>query len=113
SICKRIWLRKLSRNRNKSVALTAAMDIGEEADWEEQWLRTRKWTLFQAKFKELADECRKVLQMLFNGKSGKEIATSMGYSEEYAKRKKYKCKQHLAGLIKQDPEYKTLTTDGI
>ena len=60
------------------------------------------------RFQALAEECRKVLQLLFNGKSGKEIAQEMGYTEEYAKRKKYKCKLSLAQLIKQDPEYKAI-----
>ena len=46
--------------------------------------------------------------MFFNKKSLKEIATEMGYTEAYAKRKKYKAKEQLVNLIKKDPMYNTL-----
>jgi RNA polymerase sigma factor (sigma-70 family) len=109
SICKNLWLKKLRSKKNQIIPLFNAEDSKIETEYEEQFLTSRKWKLFNVKFQALADECRKVLQMLFNGNSGKEIALHMGYTEEYAKRKKYKCKQHLAQLIKNDPEFKSLS----
>lgn len=108
-VCKRIWLKKIKRNYKKEVTLEDNMEFVIEEDFDEQFIKSRKWHLFNGKFQELAEECRKVLKMLFNGNSGKEIAEKMGYTEEYAKRKKYKCKLSLTALIKNDSEFKKLT----
>lgn len=110
-VCKRLWLKKIKKNSKIEVTSDDLSAFSIEDDYEEQNIKTQKWRLFNQKFQELAEECRKVLQMLFNGKSGKEIADAMNYSEEYAKRKKYKCKKGLAELIKKDTAYKTLTTN--
>lgn len=109
SVCKRIWLKKLKKKGKKEVTLEAEWEFGYEEQYEERFLKTQKWNLFNQKFEELTEECRKVLKLLFNGFSGVEIAQTMGYTEEYAKRKKYKCKMSLAGLIKKDVRYKSLT----
>ena len=53
----------------------------------------------------LPTESQKVLQLFFNKKSIKEIAKIMGYTEAYAKRKKYKAKSQLIAAIKADPQY--------
>ena len=108
SICKRIWLKKLKINRNREVPFAAEKEFGFEEHLEEQFLKSRKWALFHKKFQQLSEECRQALKMLFNGRSSKEIAETMGYSEDYAKRKKYKCKLQLAELIKNDPDYNAL-----
>jgi len=109
SVCRNLWLRKLKRKGNKKeVAIDNAKELVFDEDLDADFIKSRKWKLFNTKFKMLAEECRKVLQMLFDGFSGKEIASKMGYTEDYAKRKKYKCKNGLADLIKKDPEYKHL-----
>lgn len=108
SICKRIWLKKLKKKWNKEVTLDAVGEFSFEENYEEGFIESRKWALYNRSFDLLTEECRKVLKMLFNGYSGIEIAEAMDYSEEYAKRKKYKCKISLAGLIKKNPEYKSL-----
>jgi len=108
SICRNLWLRKLKRKGNKEVGLDQLAEFAIEEDLDADFIKSRKWKLFNSKFKMLAEECRKVLKMLFDGFSGKEIAARMGYTADYAKRKKYKCKNGLADLIKKDPEYKHL-----
>lgn len=108
-VCKRLWLKKLKKSGIKEVTLEPNWEFSMEEDFDERFIQSRKWSLFYEKFQNLATECRKVLKMLFNGRSGKEIAETMGYTEDYAKRKKYKCKLSLADLIKKDPEYKSLT----
>ena len=108
SICRNLWLRKLKRRGNKEVGMDELADFAIDEDLDADFIKSRKWKLFNDKFKILAEECRKVLQMLFDGFSGKEIAAKMGYTVDYAKRKKYRCKNGLATLIKNDPEYKHL-----
>lgn len=111
SVCKRIWLKKMKKSYRKEVPFEDAGEFIYEEDFDEQFIKSRKWKLFNQKFQLLAEECQKVLKMLFNKRSGKEIAQAMGYTEDYAKRKKYKCKQSLANLIKKDPAYKHLIND--
>lgn len=109
-VCKRIWLKKLTKSSRKEVTFEEIEGFSIEDNLEDRLIKSRKWTLFNKKFESLATECKQVLKMLFSGKSGKDIAKAMDYSEEYAKRKKYKCKRSLAELIKKDPEYKYLAT---
>lgn len=107
-VCKRIWLKKLKRKGYKEVPFEEDWEFSIEEDLEETFLHSQKWALFNRKFAALTAECQQVLKMLFNGISSKEIAEKMGYTEDYAKRKKYKCKLSLADLIKKDSTYKKL-----
>jgi RNA polymerase sigma factor (sigma-70 family) len=108
SVCKRIWLRKLKKRGKKEVPFEDNDAFIYEEELEESFIKRRKWSLFNKKLEQMSEECRNVLRMFFDGRSGKEIAQQMGYSEDYAKRKKYKCKLSLTDLIKKDPEYKYL-----
>ena len=99
-------LKKLKIKGQKEVPFEHEEVFGFEDDYDGQFLQSRKWALFNKKFNQLAEECQKVLKMLFAKRSSKEIAEAMGYSEDYAKRKKYKCKISLAELIQSDPEYR-------
>lgn len=109
-VCKRIWLKKLKKKSKKEVTLEGVEEFVIEESIEDRLIQSRKWKLFNEKFALISEECQKVLKMLFNGNSGKQIAETMGYSEEYAKRKKYKCKLSLTEMIRKDPEYKNLTS---
>ncbi len=111
-VCKRIWLKKLKRKGHKEVPFEEKWEFSFEEDFDEEFLRAQKWALFNQKFARLTAECQKVLKMLFNGNSSKEIAEMMGYTEDYAKRKKYKCKLSLADSIKKDLTYKSLIDNG-
>ena len=108
SVCKKIWLKKIKKRGRQAVSFEGLGEYSYEEHYEEDFIKSRKWVLFNQKFDQLSEDCRKVLKMLFNGNSSKEIASTMGYTEEYAKRKKYKCKGSLAKLIKQDIEYKNI-----
>jgi RNA polymerase sigma factor (sigma-70 family) len=108
SVCKKIWLKKLKKKSRKEVAIQGIEEYSYEETFEEDFIKTKKWGLFNKQFQLLPEECQKVLKMMFNGRSSKEIAQEMGYTEEYAKRKKYKCKSSLSTLIKDSSEYKNL-----
>lgn len=107
-VCKRLWLKKLKRKDNKEVPFEGNWEFSFEENFEEAMLKSQKWALFNQKFAQLTVECQQVLKMLFNRNSSREIAEIMGYTEDYAKRKKYKCKLSLANLIKKDSAYKKL-----
>ncbi|MBS0010882.1 MAG: sigma-70 family RNA polymerase sigma factor [Bacteroidales bacterium] len=62
--------------------------------------------IVQRSFLKLKPECQKVLNMLIEGNDYKEIARRMNYkSEDYARRKKYLCKEALVKIVKADPEF--------
>jgi RNA polymerase sigma factor (sigma-70 family) len=56
----------------------------------------------------LKPECRQILNLFAEGHSFIEIAEIMKLkSEEYARRKKFLCKESLMGFIKADKEYRS------
>ena len=105
AVCKRIWLKKIKRKGKKEVTMETIEAYSIEESFEDGLIKSRKWALYNRMFLKLTEECQKVLKMAFNGMSGKEIALNMGYTEEYVKRKKYKCRISLTNMIKKDPEY--------
>ena len=65
--------------------------------------------LFRYHYTKLSESCRKLLNLSFENLSAKEIAQKMGYkTDEYARRRKYQCKQILMKKIMNDPKYREL-----
>jgi len=109
-VCRFVWLNKLKKKSKKEVTNQGFDTLTiEQQLLEDKLIESRRRILFQKKFEELTEECKTVLQLSFNGNSGKEIAALTGYAEDYVKRKKYKCKEKLVRLIKADSEYSVLT----
>jgi len=71
-----------------------------------KYLEGQRMRLFHNHFNKLHQECQKVLKAFFSGKSFAEIAKEFNFSsEEYARRRKYLCKEYLVKSIKTDPNY--------
>jgi RNA polymerase sigma factor (sigma-70 family) len=76
-------------------------------DYEEQMEEDRQQGLIHKTILRLSEECRKLLNMVSRGMSFKEISKNLKLSsEEYARRKKYLCKESLVKLLKEDPEFR-------
>ncbi len=103
--CRFIWLRQLKKKYRKEVTLEDDERLIAEASIEKDLIESEQRKFYKQKFAELTEECQSVLQSFFNGKPLKEIAQKMGYTTEYVKRKKYKCKERLAQLIKGDKRF--------
>jgi hypothetical protein len=57
----------------------------------------------------LGDDCRRLLQLYFEKITMEQIAVEMGYaSDNYARRRKFQCKERLEEFIKADPAYREL-----
>ena len=110
AICKRIWFKRLKKpdfNVTSTEELALSSTEGELIT--KAMERTEKYQLFRTKLLQLGADCQKVLQLHFVKKSFKEIAEALKYtSEEYARRKKYLCKNELTKLIKADVRYREL-----
>ncbi|MEM6318644.1 MAG: sigma-70 family RNA polymerase sigma factor [Bacteroidota bacterium] len=107
AVCKRIWFKRLKK---PDFAVTSP-DEAPLNDTETELIteaieRNEKYELFYTKLKQLGADCQQVLQLHFAKKSFKEIAAALQYaSEEYARRKKYLCKNELTKLIRADVRY--------
>ena len=101
AVCKRIWMKKLSRGKAKRALPLEEERVGELPDEIEQALeRSEQYQLYRQQFKLLGEDCQNLLRLFFRGQSMAEIATQMGYgSEGYAKKRKFQCKDQLVQLI--------------
>lgn len=69
-----------------------------------------KKAVFQRRFLELTELCRKILLMVVDGYSYEEIALRIGYKgKQYAIKRKYECMKSLINRVMNDPEYKKLS----
>ncbi|OED39681.1 hypothetical protein AB832_03875 [Flavobacteriaceae bacterium (ex Bugula neritina AB1)] len=88
-----------------SICNSITSDITEEIE------RCDKEYIYRKHFMKLDVKCRDLLYLLCKGKSVQEVATSLSYSEAYIRKKKFKCKECLLRMIRQDPMFKELSPD--
>lgn len=112
AICKHLWLQRL----NKRIFTYEFKEIAGLEEWqddnniEELMEESEKYSLFQQHFLKLNTDDQKVLKLYMNKTSLKEIAHIMGYkSGDYAKFRKYICKEKLKNAILNDPLFKRIT----
>jgi RNA polymerase sigma factor (sigma-70 family) len=110
SICKNIWMQRLDRKWRLMYKDTLVQEPTEEYDPmaftinEEKLEKTR---LYHLHFKNLPEDCQKIILLFLGQVPFKEIAKKMGLkSEAYAKTRKYLCKNMLRKRILKDPRYK-------
>ena len=110
AVCKRIWLKKLTRGKANRALPLEEERVGEIADDAAQALeQSEQYQLYRSKFKLLGEDCQNLLRLFFKGASIAEIAGQMGYgSEGYAKKRKFQCKEQLVQLIRADASYREL-----
>jgi RNA polymerase sigma factor (sigma-70 family) len=109
SVCKLLWLKQLKKSTLKnSFVILNEEEISEDQEEIIQLAENnRKFTLFQTHFLALKKDCQKVIELSLNKVSMKEVAKLMGYkNEDYAKKKKYQCKEKLIKQIRNDPKFK-------
>ena len=112
AVSKYIWIKsfKKSPQGRGTFSLDEARiyeEIVEHINFESE-----RQALMREKLELLSDDCIKVLTYFFEGFSMKEIAAKMGYgTTEYARKRKYKCKEKLISLMKSDPRYQELRDD--
>jgi len=104
-IARNIWNSQL---RYKSKLTSLDTDIPEESDQSEVTGALLERIVARS-FSMLKEDCQVILNLFTEGISYEEIARKMGLkNEEYARRKKYLCKEALMEIIKTDPEYQDL-----
>lgn len=107
--CKNIWLMRL-RRKKKMIVNSDQIDIleGTEESLIFNLVQAEKNNLYRKHFLQLDQSCMDLLTQVFDGKSMKEIADSMGISLGYARKKKFICKERLMSSIQNDDIYHEL-----
>ncbi|MDD3742366.1 MAG: sigma-70 family RNA polymerase sigma factor [Lentimicrobiaceae bacterium] len=107
SVSRYLWLQKLTERKINRVELTEMENFEVLAESEVSIWHTDdkdKMRLYRHHFFSLNPDCQKVLLMFMEKMSLKQIAEKMGYkSGNYAKTRKYLCKEELKKKIINDP----------
>lgn len=110
-ICRNIWFKSVRKRPfyvevdQSKEAMEKTLDSGIE-----EVIHARSVdTLFRTKLNLLGEQCRKLINLFFEGNSMREIVEKLGLSSvSFAKKKKFQCKEKLVGLVKADPIYNEL-----
>jgi RNA polymerase sigma factor (sigma-70 family) len=108
TIARFIWLNILKRKKFFSTKITdfiRPIEVESEDILDIEVSMERK--VFQHYFARLGKDCREILTLFYHEMSFREIALKLGKSsEEYVRKRKHDCKEHLIQMIKSDPEVK-------
>ena len=101
-IVRNIWNAQLRKKQKTTELVTDQADEDAIEESNKQLLEK----IVSRAFTKLKPDQQTVLTLFAEGNSYEEIAEKMNLkSEEYARRKKYLCKESLMDLVKEDPEY--------
>ena len=105
SVSRFLWLRELEKQRVERQRISESLPFLEEI-YDDELIdlvkRNEEYSLYQKHFMNLSTDCQKLLQLFFEKVPLAEIAKIMGYKgENYAKTRKYKCKELLVNRIKK------------
>jgi len=104
SVCRRIWLKKLSQQSKKTSNISDFEDvIATEDDMELHEEKDRQFEKMQSALQHLGEPCKTIIQDFYiNNLSMQEICEKFGYTNtDNAKTQKYKCLQRLKKLFFQ------------
>ena len=109
-ICKNLWMQRLDRKWRLLLSDSMAEEPAESYDvidkeFNEEVLEKKR--LYLKHFFTLPHRCQKILKLYLMDVSLKEMAEKLNLkNEEYAKSRKYQCKEILRKRIKNDPACK-------
>lgn len=109
AICRNKWLMVLRRRRTgpKLVVDTQLLEENQPVSVDDL-AKHEQYQLYRMHFKKLSADCRKLLTSFFQGISLREIGEMMGFSEMYAKKRKFLCQKELISSIEADPMFREL-----
>ena len=100
-----VWLKRLKKISADPVTYGRDVERIDETTLQNAEREQRMWRIYQSSLKQLGDACRKLLSEVVAGRSMRIIAEKMGYTENYARQKNFRCKQQLKEIIRQHPDY--------
>lgn len=107
SISRNLWMQRLKTKRrgmDNFELIEKIINIPESATRELAEEEQLRYSIYREHFNNMEKDCQRILLLALEKYSSKEIAETMGYgSENYAKTKKYNCKERLKKSIMEDP----------
>jgi RNA polymerase sigma factor (sigma-70 family) len=107
SICRNLWLQKLNKRKaiyDKLSDVEEFIDLPKDMLQEASIQEAEMHRIIQIHFLSLPEDCQKVLKLFIKNIPLREIAGIMGFkTENYAKTRKYLCKEDLKKRIADDP----------
>jgi len=107
SVCRNLWLQKLNKRKaiyDKLTDVEGYIDLPKNMLQEASFEETEMHRIIQIHFLSLTEDCQKVLRLFIKNIPLREIATMLGFkTENYAKTRKYLCKEELKRRIANDP----------
>ncbi len=112
AICKNLWLMILRRRKTATKVNEDSNFLTQSEDnIENDIMNHLKYKVFRKHFKTLGEDCQVVLEMFFKGHSLREIGEELGFTESYAKKKKFTCQKNLIQFIESDELYDELRSE--
>jgi RNA polymerase sigma factor (sigma-70 family) len=108
SVCRYIWIKQLSKQKENIENQNIYLEYEDISDITiDEYKKNEQYKLYQKHFKRLEKDCQKLLKLFLKKVPLNDIAEKLGIgSQQFIKRKKYKCKEQLVRYIKSDPNYK-------
>lgn len=110
-LCKRKWLNELKKTAHKEVTINEEV-LYKDDDAQELAFETdmfgEKQALFTEMFQKLGTACKELLTATFKIKSMEEVASSLGVTYAYARKKKSLCIGKLTELVQGSPKFNLL-----
>lgn len=107
SIARNIWLNELKKKERSGIREQVFEKSREQDEMDvSQFIADREVKQqFRAVLEKLGEPCKKILTLFYyENLSMKELLKHLDYeNEQVVRNKKYKCLQHLTGLVKQNP----------
>ncbi|MDC1107294.1 sigma-70 family RNA polymerase sigma factor [Prolixibacteraceae bacterium] len=112
AVCRNLWLKELKKRDRISEELVDESLFSSfelEDDMDDVIQKNERYRLYQKHFNMMGEDCKKLMTLFLKKVPLKEIARLMNYSsEQYAKKRKFRCKEYLIKSIQNDEEFKDL-----
>ena len=109
TLVRNVWLKRLRDDRVLGKASDEGLEFVPGDEVVEPDVQAQQEHLYRKMFLRLGEQCQQILQRFLAGESIRRITEALNLSSEnYAKKRKFQCKQQLMKLIKEDDLYKAM-----
>ncbi|MBK8956569.1 MAG: sigma-70 family RNA polymerase sigma factor [Saprospiraceae bacterium] len=107
-MARNLWLKKVHKEKH-TVSYDDVIFNEREDETSQAEEKNTLFELISGKLSEISKECQQIIyQGFYQKKSNSELASIMGYTEQFIKVKKHRCLQGLKKLIVDSPDYRHL-----
>lgn len=111
SICKNLCIQQNRKEKNYINLPEQSFEMVSDSETTDL-SENRMYALIDKHFKDLSENCQKILTLHFEGKKIADIMKELSYDNaQYAMDRKYRCKASLIKRIINDPEYKKIKNE--